>query len=130
MYITSSGDIRYDNWSYAVVVQRKSCASFMSTVCTVWEIWSHRITNEYVPKPTHGLAVPNLWGCHFNTSLHYLLWVSSHFLRQCHLATFKTFYAKPTQKRYGYSSRDLEHLTVSIIGTCAHVIQTNEYNQR
>ena len=26
MYITSSGDIRYDNWSYAVVVQRKNCA--------------------------------------------------------------------------------------------------------
>ena len=25
-YITSSGDIRYDNRSYAVVVQRKSCA--------------------------------------------------------------------------------------------------------
>ena len=26
MYITSSGDIRYDNQNYAVVVQRKSCA--------------------------------------------------------------------------------------------------------
>ena len=25
-YVTSSGDIRYDNRSYAVVVQRKSCA--------------------------------------------------------------------------------------------------------
>ena len=27
-------------------------------------------------------------------------------LRQCHLAMFKTLYAKPTQKRYGYSCRD------------------------
>ena len=26
MYVTSSGDIRFDNRSYAVVVQRKSCA--------------------------------------------------------------------------------------------------------
>ena len=27
-------------------------------------------------------------------------------LRRCHLATFKTFYTKPAQKRYRYSSRD------------------------
>ena len=26
MYITSSGDIRYNNRSYVVVIQRKSCA--------------------------------------------------------------------------------------------------------
>ena len=26
-------------------------------------------------------------------------------LQQCHLATFRTFYTKPTQKRYRYSSR-------------------------
>ena len=32
----------------------------MSTVCRVREIWSHRITNAYIPKPTTGLAVPNL----------------------------------------------------------------------
>ena len=25
-YVTSSGDIRYDNWSYVVVIQQKSCA--------------------------------------------------------------------------------------------------------
>ena len=34
-------------------------------------MWSHRITNAYVGKPTHGLAVPNLmWmSAHFDTSL-------------------------------------------------------------
>ena len=43
----------------------------MSTVGRVREIWSHRITNAYIPKPTHGLAVPNLmWmSRYFSTSL-------------------------------------------------------------
>ena len=42
-----------------------------STVCRVQGMWSHRITNAYVRKPTHGLIVPNLmWmSGHFDTSL-------------------------------------------------------------
>ena len=30
----------------------------------------------------------------------------AHTFAQCNLATFKIFYVKPAQKRYGYSSRD------------------------
>ena len=43
--------------------------SSTSTVCRVRQMWSH--TNPYAPKPTHGLAVPNLmWmSRNFNTSL-------------------------------------------------------------
>ena len=53
------------------VLAVSNSTSSMSTVCRVWEIWPHRITNAYVPKPTHGLAVPNLvWmSRYFNTSL-------------------------------------------------------------
>ena len=34
-HVTSSGDIRYDNRSYAVVVQRKSCARQQSSAPSV-----------------------------------------------------------------------------------------------
>ena len=64
---TSLGSLLHVLASIAV----SNSTSSMSTVCGVQEIWSHRITNAYVPKPKHGLAVPNLmWmSQYFNTSL-------------------------------------------------------------
>ena len=42
--------------------------SSTSTVCRVREIWPHRVTNAYIPKPTHGLTVPNLmWMSWYST---------------------------------------------------------------
>ena len=57
--------------SHLHVLAVSNSTSSMSTVNRVREIWSHRITNAYVPRPTHGLAVPNLmWmSRYFNTSL-------------------------------------------------------------
>ena len=57
-------------WGSCQVFCMSLRTSSMSTVCRVREMWSHRITNVYISKPTHELAVPNLmWmSQYFNTS--------------------------------------------------------------
>ena len=45
MLATSSGDIRYDNRSYAAVIQRKSCVGgrFFGTICSKLCLWERHI---------------------------------------------------------------------------------------
>ena len=100
----------YYNSSKTPLHEPATCSHFWTQVqinSSKYLVGLHVVLTEHHQNQSHPWTPPSCEEKWSGETSH-TSWASTHFLRWCHIATFKTFYTTPTQERYGYLSRGLK----------------------